>query len=88
MKVYITKYALTGGVFVFEGETSEFRDRVRIYGKRSPSHMNESFHGDDVHLTKPSALARCEEMRTKKVKSLKKQLGKILNMKFEIKEKA
>lgn len=84
MKVYITKYALTSGVFVFECEMK--KDGSYVYGTRSKRHMLELFHGNDFHTTKESALKRCEEMRAKKIKSLKKQTQKILDIKFEITE--
>lgn len=57
MKAYITKYALTTGVFVFDGEIE--KDGSYISGKRSSRHMLELFHGKDFHTTKESALKRC-----------------------------
>jgi hypothetical protein len=44
-----------------------------------------SIGGTDAHLTKASALARAEEMRITKLKSLDKQMKKVSAMKFEVK---
>lgn len=85
MKVYVTKHALTSGVFIFEGVANDAFD---LFYSIDSEGYGKFFDNNDWHTTKESALARCEEMRIKKVKSLKKQLGKILNMKFEIKEEA
>jgi len=82
MKAYITKYALTSGVFVMEGNSS----LNGIFGRREGDWSDTGYYGKDVHLTKESALARCEEMRTSKLKSIKKQMQKIADMKFEITE--
>ena len=43
--------------------------------------------GKDWHRTKESALERARVLREKKVKSLKKQLEKVQNMSFDIKQK-
>lgn len=42
--------------------------------------------GEEYHLTEESARARVEEMRKKKIESLKKQIAKLENMKFEVKK--
>lgn len=84
MRVYITKYALTSGVFVFEGEMYDGTLENSFRGKRPLSHYIEYFHGKDVHTTKVSALKQCEEMKIKKLQSLDKQVKKISAIGFEI----
>lgn len=77
MKVWITKYALTRGVFQLY---------VVDLGNgivRSSSNALEHYHKRDWHLAKESAISRAEEMRKKKISSLKKQIEKLENMKFE-----
>ena len=73
MKVWITKYALTDGVREMEVEQSEnFSEIVR--GKSG----NDFYHGEgrEWHRTYESAVAKAEEMRLKKIDSLKKQIAK------------
>lgn len=73
MKVWITKYALTSGIKEMEVEQSEdFPDMVT--GKA----WNDSYHGEgrEWHRTYESAVAKAEEMRLKKIDSLKKQIAK------------
>ena len=43
------------------------------------------YHGEgkDWHRTKDSAIKQAEEMKQAKIKSMKKQLDKLENMKFE-----
>jgi len=40
-------------------------------------------HGNDWHRTEEAAIKRAEEMRLKKIASVKKQLGKLEKMRFE-----
>lgn len=71
MKVWITKYALTSGIKEMEVEQSEnFPDMV--YDR------NDTYHGEgrDWHRTRESAIAKAEQMRLKKIESLKKQIAK------------
>lgn len=80
MKAYITKYALTSGIIQTEGEITsngalfDMRASVPIY-----------YHGEgkEWHRTKKEAIARAEEMRQKKIASLKKQIDKLERMKFQ-----
>ena len=76
MKVYITKYALTRGILETDGATVE--------GIPSMAETNFGyFHGDDWHETKEEAIKRAEEMRTKKIASLRKQIEKLEALKFD-----
>lgn len=68
MKVWITKYALTKGIF--EKEVIELDDEiVQESGNIFPVY----YHGDgkEWHKTKESAIAKAEEMRRKKIAILK-----------------
>ncbi|MFR3727660.1 hypothetical protein [Lacrimispora sp.] len=79
MKVWITKYALTSGIKEMEVEQSEdFPDIVK--GKT----WNDSYHGDgrEWHRTYESAIAKAEEMRLKRIESLKKQIAKLEKKRF------
>lgn len=74
MKVWITKYALTTGVFqrvvkdVGDGMVVDERSGYPAY-----------YHGDgrDWHRTRKSAAERVEVMRLAKLASLKKQIAKL-----------
>ena len=82
MKVWITKYALTQGIF--EAEASEckgFDGMIEVVNRYSYEYYRGE--GKDWHRTKESAISRAEEMRQNKMSSLKKQLEKLENMKFE-----
>lgn len=82
--IYITKYALTAGIYKREGESFN-SDRGSYSYKHSPEHYSTIVSGNDVHLTEEDAIARAEEMRIAKLKALDKQMKKVSAMKFEVK---
>lgn len=82
MKVCITKYALTQGIFEIEAERCTDIDNDMI--EQTNTRWQTYYHGEgkDWHLTKESAIKKAEEMREKKIKTLKKQLDKLEHLKF------
>ena len=79
MKVWITKYALTDGIIETEIETQDpvwtvFKNNTMLYTKN---------FGKDFHTSKEEAKLKAEEMRQKKIASLKKQIDKLERMRFE-----
>ena len=86
MKVWITKYALTRGI---EEITSDDVSRIFIekngdlvmYGKSGMFPV--IYNTDNYYLDKQSAIQKAEEMRQKKIDSLKKQIEKLERMRFE-----
>lgn len=82
MKVWITKYALRSGIFSAEVEEEDENDTVVV---RNDNSLNPYYHGDgrEWHRTKESAIAKAEDMRKKKITSLKKQIEKLENMEFD-----
>lgn len=80
MNVWITKYALTKGIFEMDVE-SQSEDGKSVYGKA----WNQCYRGQGVEWckTKAAAIAKAEKMRRKKIASLKKQIEKLESMKFE-----
>jgi hypothetical protein len=78
MKVWITKYALTSGIFEAEA-TPMTNCKGGISIKR---YLTEHFHGKDWHLTREEAIIRAKEMQQKKVSSLLKQISKIESIKL------
>ena len=88
MKVWITKYALTDGII--EGEALE-KQCVLGFGitKSETKYFLRSKNGDqyldigDFCFTYELAIQKAEEMRRKKIDSLKKQIEKLERMRFE-----
>lgn len=79
MKVWITKYALTDGIIETEIVSQDpvwtvFKNNMSIYSKNI---------GIDFHTSLNGAKLRAEEMRQKKIESLKKQIKKLEEMRFE-----
>lgn len=77
-KIYVTKYALTTGIFEVDAKVL---DGMASY-KRGDSYLMEFAHRDEFHLTREAAVAKAEEIRIKKLKSLNKQIKKISAIKF------
>lgn len=80
MKAWITKYALTSGIIQIEGEITENGLLYDIHTSFPTYYHGE---GNEWHRTKESAIAKAEEMRQKKIESLKKQIKKLETMTFE-----
>lgn len=81
MKVWITKYALTKGIIEREGKlTSSDSVSVVNQDRSLPTHW---FYRGDWYSDKQSAIHKAEEMRQKKIESLKKQIKKLEEMRFE-----
>lgn len=79
--VYITKYALTTGVYSAEADVKDDKAVQRAKG----SGYAQYFYGKDWHLTEDEAIHRAEEMRIAKLRSLDKQMKKISALNFTIK---
>ena len=80
MKVWITKYALTDGIIDGEASMCVF-DRATVCLKNRKYGID--FYGSDWHYDKESAIDKAEEMRQKKIASLKKQIEKLERIRFE-----
>lgn len=82
MKVWITKYALTGGIEELDVDT--FLDSPLMVREKKDS-FARYFHGEgrEWHRTRESALARCEVMRKAKLKAIDKQRKRIESLRFE-----
>ena len=80
MKVWITKYALTDGIIEADAElcgldiiSASWDNGIRC----------NNFKGEEWWSTKKNAIEKAEEMRQKKITSLKKQIEKLEEMRFE-----
>lgn len=80
--IYVTKYALTQGVFAVEAEVKS--DKTMAWW-RPEGGFRVYVHGNEFQFTPEEALARAEEMRIKKLQSIDKQAKRISALKFEIK---
>ena len=79
---YITKYALTTGIFKIEASEGKSASQglIEEVGKQwGPFYRGE---GKDWHRTKEGAVARAHHMRNAKVKALGKQIDKIFGLEF------
>jgi len=83
MKVYITKYALTEGIIELQDVESPKEFPTMIVDRRKEAGGWHSYHKPHWHENEREAIARAEEMRVAKIRSLRKQLSKLEKMKFE-----
>jgi len=78
-KIWVTKYALTEGIFTIYIEHTDIDRSISLPDE-------QHFHGyarkGEWHRTEEEAKAKAEEMRIKKIASLKKQIKKLEEMKF------
>ena len=79
MKVWITKYALTSGIFDVEAEQCVNIDAVSYM---LPDCYRQYAYSGNWHKTFEAAVQRAEEMRAKKIASLKKQIEKLEKLRF------
>lgn len=81
MKVWITKYALTTGIFAREAE--EVGDRmICIRPEFGSGELTQYHHKLDWHIDPLAAANRAREMQAAKLKSLDKQRAKIAALIF------
>ena len=83
MKVWITKYALTDGIIEVEVMQLMYlgHDIVAVNLENDTRSIN--LCSDECYLSKEPAIQKAEEMRQKKIASLKKQIEKLEEMRFE-----
>lgn len=79
-KVYVTKYAMTDGIRLSEVVCSSPHDCKYINVR---GYTLSAVAGRDAHATWPEALAAAEQMRTKKIASLRKQIEKLEKLEFK-----
>ena len=81
MKAWITKYALTRGIIeVDDGLKTSCSLIVLDRNLPLPTHC---YYKGDWYSNKQVAINKAEEMRQKKIASLKKQIEKLEGMRFE-----
>lgn len=83
MKVWITSYALTAGVQCVDAETTHTPSMVSYRPEGISMDMYAHGEGKDWHRTPESAEQRAEQMRLKKIASLKKSLAALESMQIK-----
>lgn len=79
---WVTKYALTSGIMEVQAEWDSDRPQMITWGERSAASIMQFAHGNDWHRLEVDAKNRAEQLRKKKIASLKKQLARLEAMKF------
>ena len=75
--VYVTKYALTEGIKAVEVEDC-FDIIYSMVHEVSPNGNSRiAYHKGEWWMSLDDAISRAEDMRTRKIKSLKKQIEKL-----------
>jgi len=79
MKVYITKYWETQGIYSVDvGVEVNTPTMVSVKGVK----WSQYFHKPDWHETWEEAVEHAEQMRQKKITSLEKKLAKLKKLRF------
>lgn len=81
IRVWITKYVFTQGIIECHAELcNDVSDKmIAVSGASYTSH----YHKPYWHTSKKAALQHAEELRLKKIKSLRKQISKLEELQFE-----
>lgn len=84
-RVWITKYALTKGIFSRELIEINAEISSTMITVRDEQALNRQtyYHGDDWHYSEDLAKQRAEEMRRKKIANLEKQIKKLKALSFK-----
>lgn len=85
MDVWITKYALTSGVFVADVERCESINPKMVSG--FGRFRGQYYHKPDWHETEDEALARVREMIVSRIGSLKASIRKVEAVETKLKER-
>ena len=82
-KVWVTKYALTQGIF--EEEVTFGSGTTEMVVTNHDNGCGNYYHGKgrEWHETKASAVAKADEMRKAKIASMKKKIMKLEKLNFE-----
>lgn len=79
--VWCVKYALTTGLYQLQGKITP----DGYFSEGSGYRLGRFLHKNDYRLTLEDAKVAAEELRKRKIKSLEKQLGKVMTQQIKIK---
>lgn len=84
MKVWITKYAFTLGIFAEQTKPNHGDSDNMVVIRRAGDTWDQYYHGEgkDWHRSEDAAKARAEAMRIAKIVSLKKSINKMEQLDF------
>jgi len=80
MEIWITKYALSSGVFSVDYKFCKFDRNVVSF--KLPGKVRQSYSGHDWCTNRIAAVSRAREMRTQKVAALKKKIKRLQELRF------
>lgn len=80
-KIYVTKFALTSGVFSIDAEVNTEAKSARFIDANG---YRWFVFGKEFWLTPEDAIEDCERRKTSKLKSLEKQKRKIEQLNFNL----
>lgn len=83
-KIWVTTYALTKGIVVFENvevEDPRFPDMLVITKGSARIHFHGK--GSNWHTDRESAVRKAVKMQSDKIKSIQKQIARIEKLKFD-----
>lgn len=86
MKVWITKHALTQGIWEVDAALSgTSKNMIQVRRDKNDNHPWSAmyYHKGEWHEKKEHALAHAEDMKERKLASLRKQIAKISKLSFE-----
>jgi hypothetical protein len=88
MKIYVTKYALTSGIFSTEAEVNPdgWHGYAIGYVEVNGARLKRLYKPRDFKTGRFSAIVKAADMRDKKIASLEKQIEKLRAMTFEVEE--
>ncbi len=86
MNYYVTKYALSKGIFMYSSEDKAYT--ITVEGGHLHIYNNTTFtfqiySPNQWATTEESAIANAEFLRKRKIKSLQEQIKKLESMSFE-----
>lgn len=82
MKVWITKYAMSSGVFTAEASKSTGFEGMCFVRAKKRRKFAGYFDGSDWHTDEAKAIEQFNQMKQSKIASLKKQLAKVEALEF------
>jgi hypothetical protein len=80
VKVFVTKYALSKGIYVDDIEPSGVCESM-VSSKTCSLHYHGK--GKDWHTDRDSALRRAEVMRARKIRSLEDSIARLKGLRFD-----
>lgn len=85
MKIWVTRYALSKGIYEADAETTNFKDTVRVIKDKDGNALffPHLLTKNSWHNNKEDAIKRAKEMRSKAIESTEKRLVALRLMKFE-----